>query len=117
MIRDVELVVGQLLSCQQELRDLGRLGSGVALEADLIDELRQRMARNRGRLAQLLEVAVDFPPRHVRHFSVLEQFWRDGSYEKSVFIMSKFPDGTDSAKDTELERVLTIASAAISEAG
>jgi hypothetical protein len=117
VMRDVELVVSQLLTAQQELRDLGRFGSGVALEADLIDELRQRMARNRGRLQQLLESTMEFPPRHVRHFALLEQFWRDGGYEESVFIMSKFPDGTDGAKDGDLERVLAVASEAISEAG
>lgn len=47
---------------------------------------------------------------------MLERFWSDGSYDKSVFVMSKFPN-RDEAVDKELEHVLGVVSNAIAAAG
>jgi hypothetical protein len=117
VIREVDLVMARFLRSRQELTDLMRAGSGLGLEDDLQDDLRQDMARNRQRLAELLQQTVDFPPRHRRHFDVLKDFWAEGSYEKSVFIMSKFPDDVRAPRDIELERVLQATSNAVSAAG
>jgi hypothetical protein len=117
VIREVDLVMGRLIRCRQDLAELIRSASGIPLEDDLQDDLREEMDRYRGRLATLLQQTVDFPPRHRRHFELLPEFWADGSYEKSVFLMAKFPDGRDAAKDRELERVLDVAAAAVEGAG
>jgi hypothetical protein len=47
---------------------------------------------------------------------MLEQFWLEGSYDRSVFVMSKFPNG-QTPVDAELERVLSVVAEAITEAG
>jgi hypothetical protein len=93
VIREVDLVMGRLFRCRQDLSDLLRAGSGIPLEDDLQDDLRREMDGYRKRLGGLLQQTIDFPPRHIRHFPLLAEFWADGSYEKSVFVMSKFPDG------------------------
>jgi hypothetical protein len=116
VMREVELIMRQQLHCQQELQEIGRSVFGAALEEEIQSELRQTMASNRERLIQLLQRTVDFPPRHLRHFGLLDDFWRDGSYSQSVFIMSKFPDASY-RKDEELRRVLDVVAAATQDAG
>jgi hypothetical protein len=57
---------------------------------------------------------IKFPPRHIRHIGMLKEFWKDGSYDQSVFIMTKFPnENGDKTKNEELERVLNAITAAV----
>ena len=116
VMHEVDLIMRQQLHCQQELHEIGRSLFGAALEEEIQSDLRQTMARNRERLMKLLQRTVDFPPRHLRHFALLDDFWRDGAYDRSVFIMSKFPQGSDS-RDDELRRVLDVVGAAVLDAG
>lgn len=116
IIRELDLIMRQQLAWHQQLRELGRYGYDATLEDEFQADLRQNMARNRLRLIRLIQRTVDFPPRHMRHFVALEKFWAEGSYDKSVFVMSKFPDGAGAA-DKELEHVLAVVSGAIGEAG
>jgi hypothetical protein len=36
---------------------------------------------------------LKYPPQHARHFVQLTEFHQTASYDKSVVIMTKFPDG------------------------
>src|SRR5207244_2650331 len=63
-----------------------------------------------------LQELIDFPPRHLRHFPLLARFWQDGSYDRSVFLMTKFPDPAD-GKALELQRVIEAVSNSIEGAG
>lgn len=116
IIRELDLIMRQQLAWHQQLRELGRYGFDATLEDEFQADLRQNMARNRLRLLRLLQRTVDFPPRHMRHFGTLERFWAEGSYDKSVFVMSKFPNGAAVA-DQELAHVLDVVSDAIEKAG
>jgi hypothetical protein len=44
-------------------------------------------------LVTALETFDRYPGRHSRHFDKLPQFHQKGTYDASVFIMTKFPDG------------------------
>lgn len=116
VMHELDLIMRQQLLWQQQLRELDRTGFALELEGELQADLLQSIARNRDRLLKLLQRTVDFPPRHMRHFALLEQFWRDGSYDKSVFVMSKFPSGLGT-KDQQLARVLDVVSDGIAAAG
>lgn len=117
ILHELDLIMRQQLLSEQQLRELGRSGFGAGeMEDELQADLRQSIARNRARLLRLLRRTVDFPPRHMRHFATLKKFWTDGSYDRSVFVMSKFPNGA-TPLDTELERVLATVSDAIVAAG
>ena len=72
-------------------------------DAALLQQLESMRREKRHRLDNL----VRYPPFHDRHFSKLNQFHDTASrgYEKSVFIMTKFPEGT-SAMDLQLEKVI-----------
>jgi hypothetical protein len=56
------------------------------------------------------------PPQHLRYESKLGQFRREASFEKSVFIMTKFPEG-ESQRARELSAVIKTVQRAISAAG
>jgi hypothetical protein len=63
------------------------------------------------------ETLVEFqryPPRHGRHFEKLDEFVRDGPYECSVFIMTKFPDGHD-RHDHKLRAIIDVTRQSIKE--
>jgi len=59
-------------------------------ERDL--ELKNDIERQRNRLLRLLREMVEFPPQHLRHGQLLAQFHGVATFEKSVFVMTKFPD-------------------------
>ena len=82
-------------------------------DAALLQQLESVRREQRLRLGDL----VRYPPFHDRHFSKLPQFNGVAQpFEKSVFIMTKFPEGA-SQLDTELETVIGTVRAAITECG
>jgi hypothetical protein len=56
------------------------------------------------------------PPQHVRYETKLGQFRQEASFEKSVFIMTKFPEGK-TAKARELSRVIKAVQESIAATG
>ena len=64
----------------------------------------------------LLVDVLRFPPHHRRHEQAIQQFHNTSAYEKSVFIMTKFPDGND-AVDNELRAVIAAVKNAITGRG
>ena len=67
---------------------------------------------------QALEELVRFPPHKERHFQFLTDFYRDGEFDKSVFIMTKFPDVQNPQPiDNELSRVIQAVKDAIAAKG
>jgi hypothetical protein len=79
--------------------------------------LQQRVDWSTKRVGDELQRLVDFPPRHIRHFPLLQAFWDDGSYERSVFVMTKFPDPGGNPKTPELERVIKAVKSAVDASG
>lgn len=75
------------------------------------DEMQQMLEAQISKLEKyktdILEELVRYPPKHDRHFQLLQAFHNDGAFEKSVFIMTKFPDMQNpQAVDQELIRVI-----------
>jgi hypothetical protein len=67
-------------------------------------------------LRALLQDLLQCPPCHLRHRDMLSVFHRIAPYEKSVFIMTKFPEG-NSKSDKELNKVIRSVSNAIKSCG
>ena len=124
-IRDVDLVLRSLESRFERIRyfmdereKLGPRGLGAARTDEEQQWLTEQERQFRERCRAELEDLIDFPPRHVRHQPHLDAFWATGSYEQSVFIMTKFPDNLGTApKDSELTRVLAAVCTAVKDAG
>jgi hypothetical protein len=117
VLNDIESLVEERLRIQGALARLSRSGLSPGLEEErrrkLQDEDRDYREWCKRELARL----TTFPPQHGRHAQLLSTFWSAGSYESSVFIMTKFPEGSVNVKDQELEKLLTAISDAIRQSG
>src|SRR6185436_5153392 len=89
---------------QEELQKLYSLLLSQDIQSDRARQLHDVISSASARCKQMLESLIEFPPRHIRHFNTLKEFWERGSYDQSVFIMTKFPneDG-DKVKNEKLE--------------
>jgi hypothetical protein len=114
---DIQIAVEHSVRAGEELKSLQYSGLAAGHEDELRDELSKRAERTRRWCREQLRALLDFPPQHLRHFPRLEQFWREGTYERSVFLMTKFPEPGTDPKATELQRVIDAVSAAVDAAG
>ncbi|MBV9766083.1 MAG: hypothetical protein JOZ48_14655 [Acidobacteriaceae bacterium] len=64
----------------------------------------------------LLRELIRYPPHSVEHFANLDQFHQTSPYEKSVFVMTKFPENK-SQLDTELARVIQAVRDSVAKVG
>lgn len=78
----------------------------------------ERIAATRREAKQYLETnLLRFPPSHfANHSGKLKEFFESGSYEKSVFIMTKFPE-SDDGDDAKLKDIIDEVEKAIADAG
>ena len=88
----------RLFQTERELRALAK--KKAQGEMDEHDALNQR------KIAEALEMLVRWPPHQLKHAARLKEFHDSGKiYERSVFIMTKFPEGNDPV-DAELNKVI-----------
>ena len=107
-------------------RDRRELLSDATLPKAFRDEqdaaLQQQIESVRKQKLRTLDELVRYPPFHDRHFSKLDQFHANAGavagkpFEKSVFIMTKFPDGNNPL-DGKLQAVIDATRTAVSAAG
>ena len=113
-LRDLEYYFRVQSTYQKELEQLNLLLVSSDIQSDRLSELQESILRMNDKCKSLLRLLIEFPPRHIRHFQKLREFWKDGNYDQSVFIMTKFPDENgDKTKNAELERVLNAITTAI----
>ena len=115
--RDIEAIVADAMRAQNELNAMRNSGLSAAMEDEFRADLQARIEKDADRCRRELLNLVDFPPRHLRHFALLERFWEDGGYERSVFLMTKFPEPGEDEKAGELESVIDAVANAITSAG
>jgi hypothetical protein len=84
---------------QLEQERLGLLNSMLppAMKDERDGDLKTDIERQRLRLVGVLREMVNFPPQHLRHSQLLPQFHHVAPFEKSVFVMTKFPDANNPA--------------------
>jgi hypothetical protein len=79
----------------------------AAMKDERDQDLRGDIERQRQRMLRVLRDLNDFPPYHTRHDPFLTQFHAAGTYDQSVFIMTKFPEpGNPNPRDVELTTVI-----------
>jgi hypothetical protein len=115
--RDIEAIVADGMRAQDELNAMRNSGLSAAMEDEFRADLQARIEKDADRCRRELMSLIDFPPRHVRHFELLKRFWDDGSYERSVFLMTKFPEPCESPKAAELQRVIDAVAQSTTTAG
>jgi hypothetical protein len=93
------LRIDSLKIAQLEQERIGLWNSTLpsAMKDEREGDLKADIERQRLRLLGVLMEMVNFPPQHLRHNKVLPQFHTVAPFEKSVFVMTKFPDPKDPA--------------------
>jgi len=86
-------------------RDLLQSGLPQAMKDEQDEAALQQIDKLRGYQEELLRDLLRYPPYAVEHFANLEQFHQGSPFEKSVFIMTKFPENK-TPLDGELARVI-----------
>ena len=79
---------------------------------DEITYAKEALSRCREGMARLVNTLLRLPPWHVRHHPILKDFFKDGDYDLSVFIMTKFPEGS-SAPDDRLRNIINLVKAGL----
>ncbi len=104
-------------TAQTQLAELRR---ETYLDDDMFEQqkadLEKQIRDYRDRVAYVLSLLCRYPPQHDRHFRKLPEFHREGKFEHSVFIMTKFPDG-DTAESRQLATVIDCVKAVVAERG
>jgi hypothetical protein len=79
-------------------------------------QIKSRIDKLNSYKRDLLVDVLRFPPYHRRHEQAILDFHSTSKFENSVFIMTKYPDGSE-AIDKELLAVITAAENAITSCG
>lgn len=114
----IRLDVLKLTQLERDRLDLlnAPLSPGMKDERD--QDLKSDIERQRQRLVRVLREVIDFPPHHTRHGLLLPNFHGVASFDKSVFVMTKFPDPKiPTSADVQLTSVIEAVRDAVTASG
>jgi hypothetical protein len=106
-LRYIEFYAGRQARLEQDRHDVlnSPLPQGLKDEQDV--DLKQQIARMVRRKIEILTRFALFPPHHERHQKLLDAFHQVAPFEKSVFVMTKYPDQKSTGLlDTQLGAVI-----------
>jgi hypothetical protein len=89
----------------------------AADKSERADNVADEVKNKKVERIKVLENLVLFPPHHLQYAQQVDQFCKDTLCEKSVFIMTKYPDGEDAGKDAQLQRVINLVKDAVMDCG
>jgi hypothetical protein len=90
----------------------------TAMKDEKDRELKHDIERERKWITRVLDDLMYFPPHHARHEQKLDDFHRVAPFERSVFIMTKFPDPRSAVpRDAQLEKVILSVRDAVTACG
>lgn len=114
----LRLDIVHLAKREKERLDLLNSPLPAAMKDERDQELKADIERRRQGLVKVLREVVEFPPHHLRHESVLPQFHSVAPFDKSVFVMTKFPDPKKAAQaDAQLDAVIQAVRDAVQACG
>jgi hypothetical protein len=114
----LRLDVLRLAQLERDRLDLLNSPLNPAMKDERDLELKSDIERQRQRLVRVLREVVEFPPQHTRHGQLLAQFHGVATFEKSVFVMTKFPDPKkQAALDAQLATVIQAVRDAVQACG
>lgn len=108
----------KLAQLERERIDLLNSPMNAAMKDERDKDLKSDIERQRTRSMGVLRNMVDFPPQHTRHGQLLTQFIGVAPFEKSVFVMTKFPDANNPAPvNAQLTAVIQVVRDAVTACG
>ena len=114
----LRLDIVKLAQLERDRLDLLNSPLNPAMKDERDQDFKSDIERQRLRLMKVLREVVEFPPQHLRHEQVLPTFHGVSTFDKSVFVMTKFPDPKSSAPaDAQLNAVIQEVRNAVSGCG
>jgi hypothetical protein len=114
----LRLDVLKLAQLEHDRLDLLNSPLNPAMKDERDLELKNDIERQRQRMIRVLREVVEFPPHHTRHGQLLAQFHDVAAFDKSVFVMTKFPDPKIPAPvDAQLMAVIQAVRNAVKDCG
>jgi hypothetical protein len=114
----LRLDVLKLAQLERERLDLLNSPLSAAMKDERDQDYKSDIERQHRRLMKLLYDLVEFPPHHRRHDGLLPKFHGIAAFDKSVFVMTKFPDPKKPAAiDAELTAVIQAVCSAVKQCG
>ena len=108
----------KLAQLEHERLDLLNQPLNAAMKDERDQDLKNDIERQRRRLEGVLKQLIEFPPYHHRHDQFISKFHSVAAFNKSVFVMTKFPDQKDPAKaDLQLGAVIQAVRDAVQSCG
>lgn len=115
-LAQLDVFFNQISRLKVEERNILDSPIAKAQKDEILTEIQQRIEQYEEKRMKTLATLLTFPPFHIRHSPKLKEFHQYGCFEKSVFIMTKFPEG-DGEKDIELREVIDTVVKAIKGCG
>jgi len=117
VIADLRADFVKLAELETQQNQVYRDGRSLASQDEDADRIKQEIAWRTNRIERNLEAFAHFPHWHIRHAQILEDFKKNGTYDDSVFIMTKYPDPNNPAvTDPDLVLVIETVKAAVKAA-
>lgn len=114
----LRLDILKLAQLERDRLDLLNSPLNAAMKDERDQDLKSDIERQRQRLVQVLNEVIDFPPQDLRHGHLLAQFHTVATFDKSVFVMTKFPDPKKpAAVDVQLETVIQVVRDSVQNCG
>jgi hypothetical protein len=128
-MRDIDEVVGDICAKRMEYKKLieqrdTMLSStqNLALRDEMAKTLQKYIDIAKAEMRAAVAVLIQWPPHKLEHFDKLDQFFASFSYEKSVFVMTKYPNLLPDKQpktqlDAELLAVIDTVKTAVTDCG
>ena len=123
-MRDLEEVLKDLCErrasvkqMDDQLTSILNSTSNQALRDELAQTMRKHLAVAKQEVKAVVSELVRWPPHKMEHFEKLTQFFAQYSYEKSVFIMTKYPAKPPTPVDLQLQKVIDAVTSAVTNRG
>jgi hypothetical protein len=127
VVRNYEEALKLVLALSSEMVKLDktrkeylRSDLNAADKAEKLERLDNQFRQLGNERMDVLRNLVLFPPHHLQYSPLLDQFsqvLKGKPYERRVFIMTKYCDGTDAKLDAQLQTVIDTVKAAVVAAG
>lgn len=111
-IKKIEAYVSWQAKLEQDRKDLLNSPDPPDIRDERDVALKVQIDEVARKKEQVLRAILTFPPFHDRHRALLDAFHTDGAFDKSVFIMTKYPDGAQ-PNEAGLQKVIDVVKQAV----
>lgn len=101
----------------RERKDYLNSDLNAADKAEKLDRIDAQIQQLEGDRLAALHDLVSYPPDFLPYKPALANFWGQTPAQRSVFIMTKYPDGADAQLDQQLQAVIDTVVAAVTARG